>query len=325
MDSLNNLFKKFHEGTLTMEELAELRHHVNLMSDEEISHQISSSALDADMTTVPLDRRHIDEMYQRLMRDAMSERRRTKVYRYVAWAAAVAIPLMLIAGIFMTMRLHQLDRYTGVIAAEHVITTGIGEEMLSVLPDGTRVQMAPQSELRYTLSHFNDLERQVDWVGQGTFEVTRNEKSPFIVATPDFKVRVLGTVFTLDAYRDSERASVYLKSGSVSLSAKGDTCVLYPGDMATVDHRSGTIAVKHTPENEDDFGSASLLFYDRPISEVAARVGRYYGIKIYLPKEVAMQHFAGAIPKHNVDEAIIILGKASGLTPHREGNVVNLR
>ena len=40
---------------------------------------------------------------------------------------------------------------------------------LTVLPDGTKVHMGPESELTYSLASFNDKFRRVSYNGEGTF------------------------------------------------------------------------------------------------------------------------------------------------------------
>ena len=86
------------------------------------------------------------------------------------------------------------------------------------LPDGTRVWLNRGGKLSYN-QDFGRRERNIAIDGEGYFEVTRNEKCPFIVNMHDnLQVKVLGTTFNVFSNSYEHSAEVILRSGSVQVS-----------------------------------------------------------------------------------------------------------
>src|SRR3546814_585826 len=84
------------------------------------------------------------------------------------------------------------------------------------LPDGTRVWLNAESQLRYPVS-FGDAERRVELSGEGYFEVAHREDQPFIVESQGQEVKVLGTHFNIKAYADELYSRTTLVEGRVSI------------------------------------------------------------------------------------------------------------
>lgn len=221
--------------------------------------------------------------------------------------------LLAAVAALLAVKVASLDRYEGVIAERHCVSTGVGEELLTVLPDGSRVRMAPESELAYALTGYNDLSRRVDWIGEGDFEVASNPASPFTLHTEAFDVRVLGTTFSVAVRHAADSATVYLSAGSIVLTAPGapaEGCRLTPGDLATVNAARGTITVSRPADFRGDLGAATMSFCETPLPDVLARMGRYYPRRFAAAPELAGEAFTGALPKTNMSEALLILEKA---------------
>lgn len=60
-------------------------------------------------------------------------------------------------------------------------------------------------------------EQKIELIGEGYFEVKRNEEVPFLVKTNSLLVKVLGTKFNFRDYPDDAEAVVSLSEGKVSL------------------------------------------------------------------------------------------------------------
>jgi transmembrane sensor len=71
------------------------------------------------------------------------------------------------------------------------------------LPDGSQVILNTNSELSYS-SSFGKNDRRVKLVGEGFFNVQRDEQKPFVIDVNQTKVEVLGTSFDVQGYEDAK-------------------------------------------------------------------------------------------------------------------------
>lgn len=182
-----------------------------------------------------------------------SSSRRLRRFGVVAAAAAAAIALLVL---FLPG------------TSPESYSTGPGELLAVELPDGSQVTLGPTSSLR--VGSFSDL-REVVLEGEAYFDVERGGR--FSVETPNGRVSVLGTSFTVDAL-DAE-LGVACATGRVAVVAAGDSVVLVPGRAARV-----------TQLGIDTFGvqvaaigswrDGVLRFDNEPLQQVAAELARYY-------------------------------------------------
>ena len=98
----------------------------------------------------------------------------------------------------------------------NTLVIGRGGEYSVMLADGTKVHLNSDSKLRYPVT-FTRSERRVYLEGEAYFEVSRDERHPFIVEGKDFAVQVLGTSFNISNYKDDDVSRVVLLEGSVQV------------------------------------------------------------------------------------------------------------
>lgn len=82
------------------------------------------------------------------------------------------------------------------------------------LPDGTHVDLGPDSKLVYG-KDFLAGNRVIRLSGEAFFEVTSDPDHPFIVEAGVAKIKVTGTRFTVNAPNSSKEVEVSVKSGKV--------------------------------------------------------------------------------------------------------------
>ncbi|MEI6679889.1 MAG: FecR family protein, partial [Mariniphaga sp.] len=93
-----------------------------------------------------------------------------------------------------------------------------GGEFFLQLSDGTKVWLNSESVLRYPVQ-FSGNERKVELSGEAFFEVSRNEKVPFLVESGEQTVKVLGTEFNISSYSENPMVYTTLVKGSVEVFA----------------------------------------------------------------------------------------------------------
>jgi transmembrane sensor len=113
--------------------------------------------------------------------------------RPLATAAVVALAVV---GASLAYRIYRAPTYA----------TGIGEQRIVTLADGSRVELNSRTRLRV---RYSARERDVDLIeGQALFRVAKNPQRPFIVRSDDVLVRAVGTQFDVDRTRDATTVTV---------------------------------------------------------------------------------------------------------------------
>lgn len=114
------------------------------------------------------------------------------------------------------------------------------------LPDGTQTWLNLGSAISIGRG-FNKEERTVSLSGEAYFDVVHDADRPFIVSANRFRVKVLGTVFSVKAFEGDRFSEVSLAQGSVAIqNAEGVNIVkIKPGQQAIYDAEDPIIQVKN--------------------------------------------------------------------------------
>jgi len=161
-----------------------------------------------------------------------------------------------------------------------------------VLPDGSKVALNRNSELRYS-RHFGKDERAVALSGEAFFEVTRDEAKPFVVDAGEIAVKVLGTSFYVNNRAGGQNIEVIVRSGKVQVAQQGPEAaavMLEAGDKALFSKATGRL---QKSLNEDAnylaWKTRRLIFKGVPLEVIAKEVGHVYGREIQVKSE-AIRH-----------------------------------
>ena len=196
-----------------------------------------------------------------------------------------------------------------------VLETGVGEQRLVRLADGSRVRLDTHSRIEVRL-HAG--ERDVTLTeGQAFFEVAKDAARPFLVTAQGSTVRALGTRFGVRS--DAGAVAVVLEEGSVRvMGAESGTALLRPGQVITlVAGRAGT------PRDADlealtSWTRGRLVFHDTPLVTAVAEMNRYAGKPITLdtPRADALR-VDGVFDTGNSDAFVTAASAVSGLRVER--------
>ncbi len=96
-------------------------------------------------------------------------------------------------------------------------SAALGEMKTLLLPDGSKLILNANSSITYSTDFKNN--RKLNLKGEAYFKVVRNPKKPFIVETAQFKIKVLGTSFTIRAYKNYAN-TIRVLSGKVEVNSK---------------------------------------------------------------------------------------------------------
>jgi ferric-dicitrate binding protein FerR (iron transport regulator) len=158
-----------------------------------------------------------------------------------------------------------------------------GEMRNITLPDSSKVQLNAGSILIYP-QHFGKT-RDVYISGEAYFSVVQNNKQPFIVKTVDMEVEVLGTVFNISSYSDSESSSATLESGKINVRFKNQQnqpVILAPNEQIIYNRVSGFVEKQTVKvENIIAWTKGDLVIQNMSIKEIAKIIERKYDMKVY--------------------------------------------
>lgn len=212
----------------------------------------------------------------------------------LAAAASLTICLMLIFAPMVLIRM----------TADYV--TAAGESRTVVLSDGSTVQLGGDSAI--SLGFTGDRRQVTVVAGEAFFDVTHDDKKPFIVDAGGAKVEVLGTAF--DIRLTAETTDVALARGSVR--ASYDTGnnpaeeTISPGQMLVINRDTGAMTVSAIAiEDVGAWRDGRLYVVDATIGSVVEQLRRYHTAWIALPDvTLARKRVTGVYDLRDPDRAL---------------------
>lgn len=143
---------------------------------------------------------------------------------FVRWGQYAAV--FLCAVLLTWFVSNRMDRASSIMQIE----VPLGQYMNLTLADGTNVYLNSGTVFKYPTA-FTGKERKVEIDGEGFFKVTHQENDvPFIVKTSKGNVRVLGTKFNVEAYKEKDQFETSLIEGKVEVIAGDERVILNPNE-----------------------------------------------------------------------------------------------
>jgi ferric-dicitrate binding protein FerR (iron transport regulator) len=222
---------------------------------------------------------------------------------WLKWPAVAAVLVMVIgAGL--------LWKYMARPAARDKISlsfqTGMGQLRKIKLEDSTEVWLNAGSKLGIS-EHFNQQKREVYLDGEAYFDVHHDVSKPFIVHTRHLITNVLGTAFSVTAYKNSPVSAVTVIRGKVQVAHQ-----LQVLGFLTPDKRL-EYRVANNKSVISDVAAASMMswkdgklqFENQDMQDIASRLGRWYGYSFaFEHKQIQNCHYTASfnnrIPLHNL-------------------------
>lgn len=160
-----------------------------------------------------------------------------------------------------------------------------GQQAKLTLSDGTKIWLNSKSKLIYP-DHFSGNLREVLLDGEGYFEVTHNEKNPFIVRTSTLKVKVLGTSFNVASYNNDNDMNLTLEKGSVSMldpTSNEEVVRVKPNEMVTFSKIDHHLTVKKVETDlYSSWRNGQFKFRKLSFEEISKRLSRNYNVTIII-------------------------------------------
>ncbi|MCK9627920.1 MAG: DUF4974 domain-containing protein [Bacteroidales bacterium] len=192
------------------------------------------------------------------------------------------------------------------IVTYNTLTNPRGSDVVSItLADGTIVSLNADSYITYPTS-FNSQERKVILSGEAYFDVAKNKDVPFIVNINNkFEVKVFGTEFNINAYKDESTIRTTLVEGSVQVSqnitnSKEHSFMLYPGQQASLSDE-GIFSIQNVDISESiSWKDGVFNFTDMNLESIMKNLSRWYDVDVeFKNSELKKLIFGGIISRRS--------------------------
>jgi len=247
-------------------------------------------------------------------------------FKFYAWRVAATIILLL--GVTSLINLIFNAKSEKIVATNQTETN-----VMHLLPDGSKVFLNSNSEIRYP-SKFDDAKREIYLTGEAYFEIKRDTLKPFIVRTSTTQIKVLGTSFNVDASLRNGKVEVVVAEGKVSFGKKQknevDTTgivILVKGSKGVFSEKENTLVkTSNADENYLAWRTKRLVFNETELSQVLYTLGKVYNTD-FVVKDSTLRicKLTATFDNHKLETIIEVLKTAFNIEIERNGSTIILR
>lgn len=198
-------------------------------------------------------------------------------YLYLWSSAAAIIAIILALTVFYMQRPASLPMNT----ISNVFTDSV---MQIKLTDGSTVWLNSGASLSYHTEFISDT-REVKLKGNAFFEVAKDTLHPFIVSTDLYRIKVLGTIFSLNTDNADHMSEAVLLEGSIQLekSSGENLVVLQPGQQAVFTNDCSSVKVNKIDARQHTLWRFGLVCLSNvSLHEILSCLEETYHIKIQM-------------------------------------------
>jgi ferric-dicitrate binding protein FerR (iron transport regulator) len=189
------------------------------------------------------------------------------------------------------------------------------------LPDSTIVYLNSGSKLSYPIP-FDKKERRLELSGEAYFKVKHDSKAPFLVEmlNKELTIKVLGTEFNVEAYREDKIINTTLIHGSLQIEGKtadGKILerILVPSEKATYFREDGRLDVK-TVDIVCDTGwmEGKIILKNTSLSEMLRKLTHHYNVDFIVEDPVLETYlFTGVFDNRTLSQVLDYLEISSDI------------
>ncbi|TKG89404.1 FecR family protein [Puteibacter caeruleilacunae] len=287
MDMKNDILKRFVADRFSMRDYLQVKDYMR--KDENATEVDEFMQQDWNDTSLSADRKHtlghiLEVLHEQIKSTGETKKNVSYDFKRVFFkvAAVLILPALITIGVLSYLYIGEQKIDNSWVE----IHSPVGARTNFQLPDGSIGWLNSGSSIKYQ-SQFND-SRKVEIEGEVWFDVTHQKDKDFVVHTPYFNVRVLGTKFNVTAYSEEEVAQVILEEGKVQVLDESNQLksTLKPNERLMVNN----VTHQFTKESFDAKSYVSwiygkLIFKNVPFSAIAERIGRKYNVDVEIKDE----------------------------------------
>jgi|GEM_PF-408410 len=253
-----------------------------------------------------------------------------------AWPRFGAIAMAMVVFAFFFFRYSKFFQKNDVAPADdyQILSTDFGQRATLDLPEGTKIILNANSNLRYPASWTTQTSRKFELTGEAFFDVSNLGDIPnreFIVYTNDGTIQVTGTRFAV--YERGQGTRVVVARGAVEVSSD-DVRTAKPEALKKVTLRPGQLlrfrkgnrdlmprSVKVSPYTT--WWRNQIVFEKTPFNEIVERLEETYGVTVKVKeKKLLKRTLSGSIENQNLMVVTDALAGALRVQVVRKGQVI---
>lgn len=192
------------------------------------------------------------------------------------------------------------------------------------LADGSVVTLNAGSELRFPVE-FRDSLREVEFKGEGYFEVAKGEK-PFVVKAGETRVRVYGTRFNFLYSEQLALSEAVLLEGSIGMKVRGVEKKITPNERVYCELGDSVLRVEAV--NAADYISwlgTSFKYFDVRLDKIMYDFSNWYGVEIQVAPELKDQTCTLEFDKTcSIQQVMQMMKLITGRTVKEEGGAYSI-
>lgn len=217
------------------------------------------------------------------MPEAARKKRNARRIMWMAVANVAAVVLFCVIG-FYAINERLENRLADTMTT---ISVPAGKSMDYTFADGTVIRLNSGARLTYPMAFAKD-RREVRLDGEAYFDVTHNEKQPFIVKTFASDIEVLGTEFNVNADSEAGEFSATLIEGSIRLSSSilpGEKVIMHPNEKVTLvkDH---LVFTEHDPESDIIWTKGFIDISGLDFARLMKKFEKAFGVEIVVSRKI---------------------------------------
>lgn len=266
--------------------------------------------------SVSSDSPQLRELLERLHTAIENDRERVDFWHkaarvYMKAAAVVAVPLAALA-IYLGSSRYSPEIDTALEKTSASVYAPMGSRTSFELPDGTRGTLNSGSTLLYSVP-FQD--RIVQVSGEAWFEVAHDEARPFRVSLGECHVDVVGTMFNVNAYPETDYTEVVLAEGLVNfITPSNEAIPMLPSERLQF-KQGRAVKTSVDPEPYYAWTSGRLIFRGEPMSEVVRRLEHWYHVDISIADKALEDYsFFATFRDDTIEEVLKFLSMTSPMS-----------
>lgn len=246
---------------------------------------------------------------------------RVKQPRRLWWQAAAVAAILVVAFSIYNIYGHKKEPVYVIVSAP--AGKGIVKQEL---PDHSAIWLEPGTTLRYR-NDYGNADRVIELAeGMAYFAVQKNASQPFLVKTPGgVQTKVLGTAFTVKAYRQSKEVQVMVSSGIVEVSDSTGVLGILKADQQ-LSYGQEAHSTKRTEGKLEDWRTGDIVLKNASFTELVRILEKRYDLHVvFNSASVASMRFTLRISNNTTAaELLETLKDISGLAYTLSDNRVTI-